>query len=180
MSSTVAKAGGSYPEIVGRGKRTRGRRVSRGWRRSERLGVARSPGGERRGTRRRALSRLVFPEATATARTPRLRPQRTSWIESPTTTIALALEAKPGGGVGPLHGHGREAVAILVVRAEGAEAEVAVDAEGLELEAGARLEVSGEQAEGDRGSSASAARRGTIPGFGFTCSGRSDAARRSS
>src|SRR5262249_5462956 len=40
-------------------------------------------------------SMLVIPVATATARTPRDRPQATSWTESPTTTIALPSNRRP-------------------------------------------------------------------------------------
>ena len=40
-------------------------------------------------------SGLVIPVATATARTPRLRPQATSWTESPTITTDLPAKERP-------------------------------------------------------------------------------------
>ncbi len=52
-------------------------------------------------------------------------------------------------GAGPLYGHGREVVPVFVIRAVGAEREVAVQAQGLDLETGSHLEVAGEKAQSD-------------------------------
>ena len=56
----------------------------------------RSPSCSASGRSAARRSGLVMPVATATARTPRLRPQATSWIESPDDHDRLAGEAAAG------------------------------------------------------------------------------------
>ena len=94
-----------------------------------------------------SLSGLVIPVATATARTPRARPHATSWIESPTMTTDLPVEAPAGLLERALDRDRRQLVPVGGIAPVGAEREVAVEVGRRELQPGAALEVPGEKAQ---------------------------------